>query len=174
MQDEVAKGRKLGPFTAPPFEQFKCSPVSFVPKRDSTKVRLIHNLSHPFHGNSVNALITPQEAAIQYQKFEDVITMVRVAGPAAELGKFDLTNAYKHVLVHPDYWHMLGIHVGDGPKREFYVETMLPFGHRLVPKIFTAFSDALVWVAQKFGAGALFKYVDDFVSVQPAGSGLCQ
>ncbi len=174
MRDEVAKGRKLGPFTAPPFEQFKCSPVSFVPKRDSAKVRLIHNLSHPFHGKSVNALVTPQEAAVQYQKFEDIITMVRAAGPAAELGKFDLTDAYKHVLVHPDYWHMLGIHVGDGPRHEFYVETTLPFGHRLAPKIFTAFSDALVWVAQKFGAGALFKYVDDFVSVRPAGSGLCQ
>ncbi len=174
MQDEMAKGCKLGPFASPPFEQFKCSPVSFVPKRDSTKVRLIHNLSHPFHGNSANALVTPQEAAVQYQKFEDFIAMVRAAGPVAELGKFDLTDAYKHVLVHPDFWHMLGIHVGDGPNREFYVETTLPFGHRLAPKIFTAFSDALVWVAQQFGAKTLFKYVDDFVSAQPAGSGLRQ
>ncbi len=72
--------------------------------------------------------------------------MVRAAGPAAELGKFNLTDAYKHVLVHPDYWHMLGIHVGDGPKCKFYVETTLPFGHHLAPKIFTAFSNALVWV----------------------------
>ncbi len=100
--------------------------------------------------------------------------MVRAAGPAAELGKFDLTDAYKHVLVHPDYWHMLGIHVGDGPERQFNVETMLPFDHRLAPKIFTTFSYVLVWVTQKFGVEALFKYVDDFVSVQPAGSGLCQ
>ncbi len=44
----------------------------------------------------------------------------------------------------------------------------------MAPKIFTAFSDALVWVACKFGAGALFKYVDDFVAILPAGSGLCQ
>ncbi len=107
----------------------------------------------------------PKRKAIQYQKFEDVIAMVRVAGPAAELGKFDLANAYKHVLVHPDYWHMLGIHIEDGPKHEFYVETTLPFGHRLVTKIFTAFSDALVWVAWKFSVKALFKYVDDFVSI---------
>ncbi len=174
MQDEVAKGRKLGPFAAPPFEQFKCSPVSFVPKRDSTNVRLIHNLSHPFHGNSVKLLITPQEVAVQYQKFENIITIVRAAGPAAELRKFDLTDAYEHVLVHPDYWHMLGIHAGDGPKRKFYIETTLPFGHRLAPKIFTAFSDALVWVARKLGVKALFKYINDFVSVQPVGSGLCQ
>ncbi len=93
---------------------------------NSTKVRLIHNLSHPLHGNSVNALVTPQEAAVQYQKFEDFIAMVRAA---AELGKFDLIDAYKHVLVHPDYWHLLRMDVGDGPKSEFF-ETTLPFGQR--------------------------------------------
>ncbi len=59
--------------------------------------------SHSFHGNSVNAHITPQEAAIQYQMFEDIIAMVRAAGPAAELGKFDLIDAYKHMVVHPDH-----------------------------------------------------------------------
>ncbi len=49
----------------------------------------------------------------------------------------------------------------------------MPFGHRLAPKIFTAFSDALVWIAPNFGAGFLFKYIDNFASAQPAGSGLC-
>ncbi len=90
---------------------------------------MIHNLSHPFYGNSVNALVSPSEAVVQYQWFEDVIAMVRAAGPAAELGKFDLMDAYKHVLVHPHYWHLLGIHLGYGQDRIFYVETMLPFGH---------------------------------------------
>ncbi len=173
MQDEVHKGQKLGPFGIPPFRQFRCSPVSFVPKKDSSKVRLIHNLSHPFRGNSVNALVSPEEAAIQYQRFEDFIGMVRRAGHGAELGKFDLTDAYKYILVHPDYWPWLGIHVGSGPSREYYIETTLPFGHRLVPKIFTTCSDVLVWIAHEFGAGPLFTYVDDFASAQPAGSGLC-
>ncbi len=100
--------------------------------------------------------------------------MIRAAGPGAELGKFDLIDAYKHVLVHPDFWHLLGIHVDDGSEREFYIEMTLPFGHRLAPKIFTAYLDALVWIAQKLGDGCLFKYVDDFASAQPAGSGLCQ
>ncbi len=62
----------------------------------------------------------------------------------------------------------------NGSEQEFYVEMILPFGHRHVPKIFIAYSDALVWIAQKLGAGKLFKYVDDFASAQPAGLGLCQ
>ncbi len=148
-------------------------PVSFVPKRDSAKVHLIHNLSHPFHGNSVNVLVSVEDATVQYQKFDDFLSMVRAAGPAAELGKIGLTDGCKHVLVNPDFWHMLGIHVGDGTDREFYIETTLPFGHRLAPKIFSTFSDP-VWVAREFGAGLLFRFVDDFVAAQPAGSGLCQ
>ncbi len=43
----------------------------------------------------------------------------------------------------------------------------------MAPKTFTAFSDALVWIVQEFGAGPLFKYVNDFASAQPSGSGLC-
>ncbi len=173
MQDEVQKGQKLGPFGTPPFHQFRCSPVSFMPKKDSSKVRLIHNLSHPFGGNSVNALISPEEAAVQYQRFEDFIGMVRRASHEAELGKFNLTDLYKFVLVHPDYWPRLGIHVGSGPSWEYYIETTLPFSRRLAPKIFTTFSDTLVWITHEYGAGPLFKYVDDFASAQPAGSGLC-
>ncbi len=45
MREEVAKGWKLGPFAFPPFAEFKCSPVSFVPKCDSMQSWLIHNLS---------------------------------------------------------------------------------------------------------------------------------
>ncbi len=116
----------------------------------------------------MNVLINPGEGAIQYQRFEDFIGMVRRAGHGAELGKFDLTDAYKYVLVHLDYWPLLGIHVGSGPSQEYYVETTLPFGHRLASMIFTAFSDTLVWIMSEFGTGLLFKYVDDF-----AGSGLC-
>ncbi len=71
MQEEVAKGWKLakGPFPFPPFTKLKCSPVSLIPKRDSTQSQLIHNLSHPFSGRSVNALVSPEEAVDQYQKF---------------------------------------------------------------------------------------------------------
>ncbi len=119
MQEEVAKGHKSGPFRSPPFDQFKCSPVSFVPKHDSGKVQLIHNLSQPFGGRSVNVLISPEEVAVQYQKFEDFIGMVSATGLGAELDKFDLTNAYKLVLVHPDFWHLLGIHMRSGAEHEF-------------------------------------------------------
>ncbi len=66
-------------------------------------------------------LVSPEEAVVQHQKFEDFLSMVQAAGPGAELGKIDLTDVYKYVLLHLDFWYMLGIHVREGKDRELYV-----------------------------------------------------
>ncbi len=171
--EEVRLGRKFGPFEQQPFSDFRCSPVNFIPKRNSEKVRLIHNLSYPFKGDSVNSLIAPEEARVVYQRFEEFVSMVREAGPNAELGKFDLHDAYKYVLVHPDFWPRLGIHVGEGKERRYFVEATLPFGHRLAPKIFTEFAKGVHWIAQKNGAEKMFVFVDDFVTARCKGTGQC-
>ncbi len=63
----------IGPFAEPPFAGFQCSPVNIIPKKGSSKFRLIHNLSHPFGGNSVNSLISPEEACVSYQKFDEFV-----------------------------------------------------------------------------------------------------
>ncbi len=51
LMNEVACGCKFGPFSTPLFSSFKCLPANLIPKRNSDKSRLIHNLSHPFAGN---------------------------------------------------------------------------------------------------------------------------
>ena len=45
--DEVRKGYLLGPFTSPPFLNYRISPVGVVEKKHSTKKRLIVDLSAP-------------------------------------------------------------------------------------------------------------------------------
>ncbi len=47
------------------------------------------------------------------------------------------------------------------------------FGHRLSPAVFCKFAHALNFIAQFFGADPFFNYVDDFLTVQKAGSGKC-
>jgi len=170
---DVERGRKLGPFKEPPFEGFVCSPVNLIPKKGTDAFRQIHNLSHPFAGDSVNSLVPDEEATMSYQSFEEFVDMVRRAGPGAELGKFDLTDAFKHVVVHPDYWHLLGLHAGTGAAREYFVETTLPFGHRKSPAIFTRYGKALQCVAGKFGASRMFNYMDDFATAEKPGTGQC-
>ncbi len=164
--DEVARGHKFGPFSSPPFSSFKCSPVNLIPKCNSDKSRLIHNLSHPFAGNSVNALVSKEEATVQYEHFGEFLVMVCKAGRGAELVKMDIADAYKHIIVHPDFWQLLGIHTGEKGRREFFVEATLPFGHQVACQIFSKFGQAVKLIAQKNGADAnVFQYIDDYVVV---------
>ncbi len=95
-------------------------------------------------------------------------------GRGAELGKFDLADAYKSVLVDPTFWHILGLHM-DEPNGEqwFFADVTLPFGHRLSPIIFSKFAQALNYIAQVFGTDPLFNYVDGYLVAQPPGTGLC-
>ena len=52
LRKECDAGRIVGPFTAPPFPNFRCSPLGIVPKKDPSEFRLIHHLSYP-KGSSV-------------------------------------------------------------------------------------------------------------------------
>lgn len=42
---EIAEGRIAGPFSSPPFTDFRLSPLAIVPKKEPNSYRLIHNLS---------------------------------------------------------------------------------------------------------------------------------
>ena len=60
--EDVADGKKAGPYTEQPFEFMAVSPLSTVPKGEG--VRVVHNLSFPFGGDSVNAGIPPEPLTI--------------------------------------------------------------------------------------------------------------
>jgi len=51
---DVKALKKAGPFSEQPFEFMAISPIGAVPKKNSTKIRVIHHLSYPFDGDSVN------------------------------------------------------------------------------------------------------------------------
>ncbi len=107
-------GSKLGTFRKPLFGEFQCSPVAAVPKGISD-IRLIHNLSAP-KGRSINDGIPDEFAAMDYDRFDSAMDMVRKVGRGAWMAKVDLKAAFKHILVRPDQWHLLGLHL-DSPDR---------------------------------------------------------
>ena len=47
LQKEMDKGHIEGPYSEPPFNPFVISPIGLVPKTDSGKLRMIHDLSYP-------------------------------------------------------------------------------------------------------------------------------
>ena len=52
LQRELGAGRLAGPFTSPPFKNFRVSPLGLVPKKQPGEFCMIHHLSFP-KGTSV-------------------------------------------------------------------------------------------------------------------------
>jgi hypothetical protein len=172
IRDDVIKGRKVGPFSTPPFKNFVGSPLGAIPRKLSDKIRLIHDLSFP-PGVSVNDGIPHEFATVQYMALDDAIKEIVTSGPGTLLAKLDLKDAYKHIVVHPDDWDLLGLTLDHNGKTEYYVDVTLPFGLASAPKIFTDVADAFAFIMYQEGITYVDHYVDDFITIGPPGSPIC-
>ena len=72
---ELLRGHTTGPFHAPPFSLFHCSPLGAVPKNDNT-ISLILDLSAPV-GFSLNDGIPPEMFSVRYSSFDSAVSLVR-------------------------------------------------------------------------------------------------
>ena len=46
-----------------------------------------------------------------------------------------------------------------------YIDSVLPFGLRSAPLLFSAVADALQWIMKRKGVRLLFHYIDDFITI---------
>lgn len=76
---------------------------------------------------------------MKYTSVDEAACIIAKLGRDSLLAKIDIAHAYRNVPVHPDDRHLLGM-LWDG---SLYVDTVLPFGLRSAPKIFSAISDSL-------------------------------
>ncbi|XP_006818048.1 uncharacterized protein LOC100369622 [Saccoglossus kowalevskii] len=78
--------------------------------------------------------------------------------------KFDITDAFKQLPLHPSVWHLHGIK-WDG---KFYFFVRLVFGSRSSPKIFDSLSQAICWIAEhRFNVRFILHLLDDFLTIDP-------
>ena len=162
---KVALRRKAGPFNQPPFSP---SPMGIVIKKhsDSVKYHIIHDLSWPPDDH-----IAPGLYHCIYASFDQ--------GVGTLMAKLDLPNAFKHILVHPEDWLLLGSS-WDTPwsdglvLRQYYVDLFLPFGLCSSPAIFNQYANILEFAMQANGISDLLHYLDDYFTAGPTGSGDCQ
>ena len=164
--DDLGAGRLLGPFEAPPFDNYIISPLGAFTKKNSSKVRLIHDLSFPKVG-SVNSLIKKEEFSLNYSSVDDAASICRALGPGpVYMAKMDLENAFKHVLVDSRDWHLLGFSWpnSNGCNR-YYFSKVLNFGLRSAPYLFDIFAAALLKFMHSEGLpeNSVVRYVDDFL-----------
>ena len=173
---DVEAGRRIGPFdpSSTPFPNFRISPCGVIPKKGSSKLRLIHHLSwpRPFHtpGNrpgpdSINANTT--QLKCQLASFDDAISLInahkdRIA--ELQLFKIDIKSAYRCIPVREQDQHLLGLLFED----KLYFDLVLPFGLASSCSIFEVFSTAIEWILKiKIPElrGKLIHYIDDFFGI---------
>ena len=146
-----------------------CSPFGVIPKKGrQNKWRLIIDLSTP-EGHSVNDGISKELSSLSYLSVDKVMLEVLARGRGTLLAKMDIRQAYRNIPVHPDDRHLLGVEW----KGEVLVDTVLPFGLRSAPLLFTAVGDALQWIMEKRGVSWAGHYIDDFVTMGAAGGQEC-
>ena len=98
---ERKNGFLYGPFSKPPFNEYRVSPLGLAIGKYSGKKRLIVDLSSP-HSDpdnvSINELIDKESCRLTYVKLDDAIKAIQHYGRNASLCKVDISNAFKHLL----------------------------------------------------------------------------
>ncbi len=169
LEKESNLGRMLGLFTSPAeLPKLQINRFGMIPKGLNTgKFRLITDLSFP-PGQSVNDGI--ELCSLVYTSVENVAAQAGRFGRGALLAKVDIEAAYRLIPVHPQDRKLQGMKW----KGAIFVDPMLPFGLRSVPKIFNAVADALHWHLGQAGIQYLFHYLDNFIMVASPNSPDCQ
>lgn len=156
---EIEKGRIVGPFSTPPFENLQCQPIGIVPKKVPGKFRTIMDLSYP-EGSSINDFIDKEEFSLKYITVDRAIEFITTLGPGCFLSKVDIEGAFRIIPISPDNFKHLGIYW----KGEYYYDTRLSMGGRSSPGIFDKLSEALEWIAKKnYGLDYICHLLDDFL-----------
>ena len=115
IRKEHSMGCLLGPFITLPWDQLVAvSPMSTRPKKNSTKCRVIMDMSWPHNGRNVNAGIPKDKYLEQVVKLK-YPTIDRLCRRATEIGrtamgyKIDMDRAFKQVFMDFADWPLMGI-----------------------------------------------------------------
>ena len=168
---ELEKGRVAGPFLISPIPNLHVSRFGVIPKKHQPgKWRLTLDLSSPL-GHSVYDGILKEPFSVQYMKVDDVISGIMSFGRGTLLAKFDVESAYWNIPVHPEDRYLLGMKW----QANYFIDMALPFGLRSAPFIFSSVADLLEWILRhNYGLNFLLHYLDDFYTLGPPNSPVCQ
>ncbi len=160
---EMAHGAMIGPFKEKPMQWFMTSPLMSREKANSTKRRIILDLSFP-KGTSVNDGIPKESYLGQYfrLKLPSVLTLrdrLRDLGPGAFIWTKDAKRGYRQLRSDPLDYPLLGIHW----KNLFFLDVAVPFGIRNGAKAMQQVSQAVVDILNSHKLHCL-AYIDDLAS----------
>ena len=167
LEAEKSRGAIIGPFSEAILgENSRFSPLDAIPKKDSSDLRFILNLSWPVNGKSVNDAISKdeymgKEVSLTYPGVDDMIKLIRKKGRGSLLFKKDLKKFYRYIYMDPGVIHVLGYTVN----MLRYYDVVLSMGLRIACYIAQRISTALMYVFKLLSFEGL-NYLDDLGSVE--------
>jgi hypothetical protein len=162
MHKQQQLGRRVGPCDHPPaFPFFRVNPLGVVFKKGNTlKPRVVHHLSWPRNGNSVNKSIT--EFRVTLDAFDSALSALRACGRGACMGKIDIEAAYRCIPVRPVDWPLQGMKW----REKYFFDIVMQFGLASATAIFEWYSSAAQHIAKvRLGIEHLVHYIDDFLVI---------
>ena len=165
IKQNVAIGRIEGPLQEL-HPGYRASPLGAILKRNSSdKIRVIHDLSHPPGGKSVNDGITAEECTMTYVSVMDAVRVLeKYRDPW--MFKTDMREAFLSVMVHPDDRHLLGFTWQENGNMCYYQMCVLSFGLSSSPKLFDEQAKAIDFMCKSRGATQdLVRYLDDILGI---------
>ncbi len=162
IQEQIELGRVAGPWDNPPLDFFVASPLGAVPKRNSDKIRVIHDLSWP-PGMSCNEGIDPYDYSLYYLKFEDIIRKIQSFEKPCCLAKQDLKATFTQIITQLKCLNQVGFKWHDN----YYIYMCLSFGLTSTPKLFNNYAEAQLYMAIKNCTNHLTdNFLDDYITFE--------
>ena len=166
--EELAHGAIIGPFSCNPFS-CPCVvwPLQIVPKRDSSKLRVVHDLCFP-ESASVNSGILRDsylnhEYKLTLPGLDRLTHFIRLRGRHCHMYKKDLAQAFRQMPLDPKDVRLLGFVVNN----QLYFHTRFPFGLRSATMVCQRVTKAVIHILTTEGYLADV-YIDDFYGVELA------
>ncbi len=159
IRKEVQAGHIAGPFDEPPFENFRCSPLSLREKSTASRYRPLHNLAYPYNERSINHNIPKKYSTVQYSTLQNAIQLIPKHGAGCYMVKSDMKGAFRIVPLHPSQYHLMGFKW----ENKYYYDKNLAMGLSSFCQIFETISDAVVFILNiKYNVTDVVKILDDF------------
>jgi hypothetical protein len=129
IEKEIAAGRYKGPFTKTELENligpFIAHPLGVVQKDETSKPRLVEDLSYPHSGDSINSLTDVSGLSLDWGGLAETISIMVSAPEGTQAASLDIEGAYRTIGITPsEFW--LGV-VQDNYEK-FLVDLAAKFG----------------------------------------------
>ena len=170
LHHELSLGRISGPYLASMCPDVHINRFGVLPKTNQLdKWRLVTVLSYTSR-SSINDGISSELCSLTYITIDDAILNILESSKDTMLAKIDIKSSFRLLPVHPADRHLLGMRWKD----QIYIDHCIPFRLRSAPKLFNILADLLARIAQNVGVSYLIHYLDDYLTMRPLASTVCQ